>query len=260
MRSLVVLGTAAGAAALLAAGPLGAQLVQPKSVSLVRDNGRWAPALFICDATNADRAFALTAPDRQRRATLLAFARPGLAPIARTTVTVGQGDAGMSQLWFPLADAAGRQVGAIHTVSPGVVEPGATTPTVVGVRTGTQDTNCRFAPQTRVLGVTAKRSVQVVATERNGYRYRSYNDDTTLPEIDQPWGGRDTRASLTIDNGRLIDQRGSRRVFQFDRAGYVYRVLVSLDPAHAGGGVQVLRDGRVLLAEPFGGYTASAQP
>ena len=141
-----------------------------------------------------------------------------------------------------------------------MVEPGATTPTVTSVTLGRDTTGCRFAPQTRVLGATAKRSIQIVATPRDGYRYRSYDYDTNLPEVDQPWGGRDTRSSTSIAGGRIVDQRGDRRVYEFRSGGYVYRVMASVDPAKAGGGVQVWQGGRLLLSEPFGAYTAALQP
>ena len=57
---------------------------------------------------------------------------------------------------------------------------------------------------------------------------------------------------------RLVEDRGGRRIYQFANGGYVYRVLASVDPAKGGGGVQVWRDGRMLLAEPFAAYTAAS--
>ncbi|MGJ3627773.1 hypothetical protein AB5I41_13770 [Sphingomonas sp. MMS24-JH45] len=256
---MVMRSTVWGAAVLALAAPAAAQLQQPRSISMARVGGAWTPALFVCDATDADRVLALTAPARDRRATLVSYAKPGLAAQSRS-VRIGQGDAGMSQVYYPLTDLTGSPVGNVHTVSPGVVEPGATTPTVTSVTLGRATIGCRFAPQTRVLGATAKRSIQVTATPRDGYRYRSYNYDTNLPVLDQPWGGRDTRASLTIGGGRLVEQRGGRRVYEFRNAGYVYRVLASVDAGAGGGGVQVWRDGRMLLSEPFGAYTAAIQP
>jgi hypothetical protein len=139
-----------------------------------------------------------------------------------------------------------------------MVEPGATTPTVTSVTYGRDTTGCRFAAQTRVLGVTARRSIQLTQSDRDGFVYRSYNYDTNLPAIEQPWGGRDTRASLTITGGRLVEERGGRRIYQFANGGYVYRVLASVDPAKGGGGVQVWRDGRMVLSERFAAYTAAS--
>lgn len=251
---LAMLGAGLGAG--LAAGPVLAQIEQPRSLSMLRDGDRWSPALFVCDGIDRDRVLVMSAPDRGRRVTLTTLSKPGLAA-RRTTWTLGQGEAGMSQVWFPLRDMAGSDAGNVHTVSPAVVEPGATTPTVTSVTLGRDTTTCRFAPQTRVLGATDKRSVQVTRTPRNGYRYRSYDHDTVLAAIDQPWGGRDTRASLTIDGGRLVDQSGGRRVYEFHNASYTYRIFASVDAAHGGGGVQVWRGGRMILSEPFGAYTAA---
>ncbi|MEH3099159.1 hypothetical protein [Sphingomonas adhaesiva] len=254
-----------GAAAVIGlSGAAIAQMREPltpgrQSISMQNRGQGWQPVVFVCDSVNRDRVFTLSPPARDRTATLTAFAKPGLA--TRTMeVRVGPSEAGMSQIWYPLTDASGRALGNVHAVNPGVVEPGATTPTVTSITLGDDTSGCRFAPQTRVLGVTPKRSIQVTRTERNGYRYRSYNDDSNLPEVPQNWGGRDTRASLSIDNGRLVAQRGGNRVYQFENGGYVYRVLASTDPAQAGGGVQVWHGGRLVLAERFGAYTATVQP
>jgi len=242
------------------AGEVGAQLAPAPSISLFkRDGTTWTPAAVVCDSTNRDRVLVLSPPVRDRRVEMWSLAKPGLVA-SHVAVTLGTGDAGMNQVYYPFTDADGQQVGWVHALNPGIVEPGATTPAVTSIKLGQQTSNCRFAPQTRVLGATPRRSVQITATPTRGYRYRSYNYDTRLPEVQQPWGGRDTRASLTIDDGRLIERSGTRRVYQFENGGYTYRVFASLDPSHAGGGVQVSRSGRVVLAEPFGAYTAALQP
>lgn len=238
-----------------------AQLSTPAatSVSYFRADGAWRAALFVCDGTNRDRAYAMSPPGQNGRVTLQSYARPGLASAAATLV-LGAGDAGMSQVRYPLSRPGGEATGWVHTISPGIVAPGATTPTVTSVKLGDDITHCRFAPQTRVLGVTAARSIQVTATERNGYRYRSYNHDTRLAEITQPWGGRDTRASLTIEGGRLVDDNDGRRIYEFASGGYLYRVLAGAEQGRVGGGVQVLQNGRLVLQEPFGAYTAALRP
>ncbi len=248
-------GLALGAVAV--AVPAWSQLSSQTSISMLNGDGGWTQAVFVCDSTDRDRVLILSAPDAQHGATLTSLSKPGLVRY-QVPVRVGAGDPGMGQIYYPLTTDAGRSVGNIHAINPGMVEPAATTPTVTSVTYGRDTTSCRFAPQTRVLGVTAKRSIQLTRSERDGYMYRSYNHDTDLPAIEQPWGGRDTRASLTIAGGRLIEERGGRRIYQFTNGGYVYRVLASVDPAKGGGGVQVWRDGRMLLAEPFVAYTAAS--
>ncbi|WP_019517079.1 hypothetical protein [Sphingomonas sp. Mn802worker] len=220
---------------------------------------RWSAAAFVCDATNRDHVLVLSAPTNGRRVRLWALAKPGLAATGNDA-TLGRGDPGMNQIYYPLTGGGGEQLGWVHALNPAIVEPGATTPAVTSVKWGQQITNCRFAPQTRVLGVTPRRSVQITATPTRGYLYRSYNDDARLAEIEQPWGGRDTHASLTIANGQLLEHRGARNVYHFTNNGYTYRVFVSTDPLRGGGGVQVLRGDRVLMTEPFGAYTAAVQP
>ncbi|NJR77071.1 hypothetical protein [Sphingomonas corticis] len=264
MRAWVIGAVLLAGSAVTGAGAGAGAQQPPQSVSMVRagmrTGGAWSPALFVCDAIDRDRVLVMSAPDARRRVTLTALEKPGLAPARAAQLRIGEGEAGMSQMWMPLLDAAGAQVGTIHSVSPGVVEPGATTPTVTSLTLNDDTATCRFAPQTRVLGATAKRSIQVTRTERSGYRYRSYDYDTNLPALSQPWGGRDTRASTTIDGGRLVEQSGDRRVYEFRRAGFVYRVLASTDAATPGGGVEVWQAGRRVLAEPFGAYTAALQP
>lgn len=248
---------AMAAAIVVAVTPVGAQLAGPASISMLNGTDGWAPAAFVCDSVDRDRVLVLSAPDRRRGATLTSLSKPGLVG-HQVRVRVGTGDPGMGQVYYPLTNEAGRAVGNVHALNPGMVESGATTPTVTSVTYGRETTGCRFVPQTRVLGVTAKRSIQVTRSDRDGFVYRSYDHGSDLPAVDRPWGGRDTRASLTIAGGRLVEERGGRRVYQFARGGYVYRVLASVDPARGGGGVQVWQGGRMLLAEPFAAYTAAS--
>ncbi|WP_153002659.1 hypothetical protein [Sphingomonas endophytica] len=254
MRGWMIGGAAIAAAALPVAA--WSQLSSTGSISALHGEDGWTPAVFVCDSTDRDRVLVLSPPDAQRVATLTSLSKPGLVRY-QTRVRVGAADPGAGQIYYPLTNEAGRDVGNIHAVNPGMVDPGATTPTVTAVTWGRDTTGCRFAPQTRVLGVTAKRSVQVTRTDRDGYQYRSYNFDAELPAIERPWGGRDTRASLTVSGGRLVEERGGRRIYQFANNGYVYRVLASVDPAKGGGGVQVWRDGRMIQSEPFAAYTAA---
>ncbi len=239
------------------AGPAWSQLSSPRSISMLESDGAWTPAVFVCDSVDRDRVLVLSPPDRQRTATLTSLSKPGLVRY-QVRVRVGAGDPGAGQIHYPLTNEAGRDVGNVHAVNPGMVEPGATTPSVTSVTWGRDTTGCRFAPQTRVLGVTGKRSIQVTRSDRDGFVYHSYNHDTDLPVVEQPWGGRDTRTSLTIAGGRLVDERDGRRVYQFANGGYVYRVLASVNPAKGGGGVQVWRDGRMVLSERFAAYTAAS--
>ncbi len=89
---------------------------------------------------------------------------------------------------------------------------------------------------------------------------------TALPDVSIRIGG-STSIDITgkgVDKAyaieRLVEQSGARRVYEFRRAGFVYRVLASTDAATPGGGVEVWQAGRRVLAEPFGAYTAALQP
>jgi len=244
-------------AAAIAWVPAWSQWPGAASTSMLDGDGGWGAAAVVCDSVDRARVLVLSPPDRDRMATLTSLSKPGLVR-HRVRVRVGAGDPGMGQVHYPLSDAAGRPVGNVHAVNPGMVEPGATTPAVTSITYGRETAGCRFAAQTRVLGVTSKRSVQVTGTARDGFVYRSYDHDADLPVVERPWGGRDTRASLTIAGGRLVEERDGRRGYRFANGGYVYRVLASVDPAKGGGGVQVWQDGRMLLFEPFAAYTAAS--
>lgn len=247
---------AAGVAALLPAAAFDAGGSGARSFHRPT-GGRWEAAAFVCDGVASDRAYVLA-----RRGgggvTLWRYRMPGLAARG-IPLRLGAGDAGMSQLVYPLLGADGREAAAVHLLSPAAVEPGATTPTVTWVRVGGETTDCRFAPQTRVLGVGARRSIEVVALPGGGYRYTAYTHGAALaPRRDLPWGGRDSEASLTIGGGRLL-HGGATRVYVFAHAGYTYRVIAGADPSRPGGGVEVVRGGRVVLREAFGAYTVSAR-
>lgn len=163
MAALFV-GAAAIGSAMLAHGAR-AQLAPAPSISVFMRPGAganggmaWAPAAFVCDAINRDRVLVLSVPARDRRVQLWTLDKPGLAA-SRSDAVLGRGEPGMNQIYYPLSTAAGQQAGWVHALNPGIVEPGATTPAVTSVKWGQQTTNCRFAPQSRVLGATARRSV-----------------------------------------------------------------------------------------------------
>lgn len=244
-------------AALVAAGPAAAQFGADESGarSFHRPNGSWVEAAFVCDGVARDRAYVVT-DEGGKRVTLWRYAKPGLA--ARSvSLRLGKGDAAMMQQYQPLLDARGQQAALVHTISPGVVEPGATTPTVTWIKIGDDTTDCRFAPQTRVLGVSAKRSVQVVALPGGGYRYTAYTHGGPLTLLDLPWGGRDSAASLTIDGGYVVSSAATQ-VYVFQNAGYTYRVIAGT-AARPGAGIEVLHNGQLILREAFGAYTVAAK-
>ncbi len=80
----------------------------------------------------------------RRRLTSLSKPGPGASPGARARRRGRSGDGADSTT--RLTNDAGRMVGNVHAVNPGMVEPGATTPTVTSVTFGPDTTGCRFAP------------------------------------------------------------------------------------------------------------------
>lgn len=254
MRRVVVAMIAGAALAIPAAAQFDPGSSGAHSFHRPGDAG-WQEAAFVCDGVSTDHAFVLTRRDG-RRVTLWRYAKPGLAATS-AMLRIGQGDAGMSQQHYPLLDASGRTAAVVNLVSPAVVEPGATTPTITSVRMGRTTTDCRFAPQTRVLGIAAKRSVQVVALPDGGYRYTAYTHGAALAPRDLPWAANDSEATLTLDGGRLVNRTARARTWVFTNAGYTYRVIASADPQRPGGGIEVLHGGRLIAREPFGAYAVA---
>ena len=199
-------------------------------------------ALFLCDSLDRPQVLALTVPDAERRARLVTIPKADRPPSARA-VTVGRGDPGAGNIYYPLT-VDGRDVGLVHAINTGIL-PDQTTPGVSSVKVGDTTHGCRWAPNTRVLAVTPRRTVLVTGRVGQGQlRYRTFNDGATLAPLKTASPERGTEASLDLTGGR---ERGG--VYAFRNEGYEYR----LDPGAAT--LTVARDGKVIQTETLLAWT-----
>lgn len=217
------------------------------SASFVAVGGRLRPALFLCDATDAPVALALTMPDAEGRATLVTFGKASGAGRTRE-VMVGSADPGAGQIHYPLS-ADGRDIGNVHAVNAGVLD-GATVPTVSGVTVDGARVRCRWQPETRVIGLTSRRTVLVTGPADGPFAYRSFDFARRADQVvtDE---GRTTRATLTVTRGTGTDGGWS-----FSNGATRYGVRASRDSV-AAAGVEVVRDGQRLLGERFLAFTVA---
>ncbi|NJC35241.1 membrane-bound inhibitor of C-type lysozyme [Sphingomonas jejuensis] len=218
------------------------------AVSVVRRGDGFVPALFLCNATNQPTSIALTVP-AHGDATLVRFDDVGRG-IETRAVSVGGPDPGAGQIYYPLS-ADGREVGYIHAANSQMLD-GATTPTVTSLGIDGADLRCRWQPQTRFLGLTARRAVLVTGPEDGPLVYRSF-DFAERADQDPVDNGRTTRATLTVTGG---ERRGDTLVFR--NGATEYRIRASGDPAAGAAAIEVFRAGARVQSEPVLAYTLGA--
>ena len=199
-------------------------------------------ALFLCDSLDRPEVLALTVPNAERRAQLVTIPKADRPPSARA-VTVGRGDPGAGNIYYPLT-SGGQSVGLVHAINAGIL-PDQTTPGVSSVKVDGTTHECRWAPNTRILAVTPRRTVLITGRAGQGQlRYRTFNDRARLAPLKTASPERGTEASLDLTGGR---ERGG--AYAFRNGGYEYR----LDPKAAT--LTVARDGKAIQTEPLLAWT-----
>ena len=162
---------------------------------------------------------------------------------------LGVADPGAGQVYWPLADSSGKQVGNLHAFNPGVLGEGryATTPTFTAIRISGAQWNCRWLEHTRLLAFSAKRVIEVTM-DQGGLEYRSfdYRDAGKAKKVETGSAQQSTTPSLDIKGGRVV---GGQMRFQAN--GYTFLVGASARDAR----IQVLRAGRTILDEPMVAWT-----
>lgn len=207
------------------------------SHTVLASGGSRRSALFLCDALAQPLALALTVPDGEGWADLVSVADGGTATSRR--VEMGRPDPGAGNIHYPLT-ADGRTIGDLHAVNTGIL-PGNTVPTVRSVTLDGTAHECRWAPHTRMLAVTPRRTVLVTGRHGQGQlRYRTFNHGERLAELDARTPEQGTEASLDLTGGREVDG-----AYRFRNGGYEYR----LDPVAAT--LTVAQGGNVVQMEPL---------
>ncbi|WP_076068804.1 hypothetical protein [Sphingomonas montana] len=207
------------------------------------------PGWFLCDAVDQPIAALVGRVDRGRSS--ISMVSRGTGNVVTRQYGVGAGEAGMSQVHYPLT-LAGRPAGDIRYVQPAVLaDPAAArTPTFSSVTLNGRTLGCRWAANTVFMGLDARRSILV--TQDGGHIvYRSFDAMRRGPVVEGAGFGRSNAATLTIVGG-VRARVGRITRFRFLNAGYRYDVLV---PDTGAARVSVSRGGRVIQTETLLGYT-----
>ena len=233
-----------------AAGPDGSSFwnlgAGSKTVLALGSRTASGTALFLCDSLDRPEVLALTVPDAEHRTRLVTIPKADRPPSARA-VTIGRGDPGAGNIYYPLT-ADGRGVGLVRAINAGIL-PDQTTPGVSSVKVGDMTHECRWAPNTRVLAVTPRRTLLITGRVGQGQlRYRTFNDGAKLAPLKTSTPERGTEASLDLTGGR---ERGG--AYAFRNGDYEYR----LDPDAAT--LTVARDGTVVQTEPLLAWTVGGE-
>lgn len=165
---------------------------------------------------------------------------------------LGAPDPGAGQVYWPLSDASGKEAGQLHAFNPGALgDPkAATTPTFTSIRINGAQWNCRWLEQTRLLGFSKRRVVEITSGP-NGLEYQTfdYRDAAKAKKVDIGSAQQSTTPSLDIKGGRVAGAR-----MRFEANGYVFLVSASASDAR----VVVAHAGRTILNEPMVAWTIGA--
>ena len=165
---------------------------------------------------------------------------------------LGAADPGAGQVYWPLGDHAGKEIGNLHAFNPGVLGEGrfVTTPTFTSIRINGAQWNCRWLEHTRLLGFSSKRVIEITSGP-DGLEYQTfdYRDAGKARKVETGSAQQSTTPSLDLKGGRRVGGR-----MQFDSNGYSFRVSASASDAR----VVVIHGGRAILNEPLIGWTIGA--
>ena len=166
---------------------------------------------------------------------------------------LGAADPGAGQVYWPLSDASGKQVGALHAFNPGVLGEGAQapTPTFTSIRLNGAQWNCRWLEAIRLLGFTSKRVIEITSGQgRLEYQSFDYSDAGKAKKVETGSAQQSTTPSLDIKSGRIVGGK-----MRFEGKGYVFQVTASAADAR----VVVTRAGKTILNEPLVAWTIGAR-
>ena len=165
---------------------------------------------------------------------------------------LGAADPGAGQVYWPLSDLAGKEVGALHAFNPGALgDPkAAATPTFTSIRINMAQWYCRWLEHTRLLGFSSKRVIEITAGP-GGLEYQSfdYRDAAKSKKVETGGAQQSTTPSLDLKGGRLIGGR-----MRFNSDGYSFLVSASAADAR----IVVTHAGRTILDEPLVAWTLGA--
>ncbi|MFS0736211.1 hypothetical protein ABC347_04095 [Sphingomonas sp. 1P06PA] len=214
------------------------------ALSFERRGDRWRSLWFVCDGVDRQEIALIGHPSRSGDAIIRRLAKPGFK-VASAAFRVGPGDPGAGQIYFPLKAGSGRDAGALHAVNPGMYPaPTPALPSFTSIDQPSGRMRCRFDPGARLLLITPRRTVLVIADTRGGLRYEAYPHDAVSI----------TGPAIRLTGGTL-QHAGRHDIYSFANRGFGYRIDASRDPARPGAVLTVSRAGSTIQTEPAIAYS-----
>ncbi|WP_425145828.1 hypothetical protein [Deinococcus sp.] len=218
---------------------------------------------FICDGLTSNTVSELGWPGGGGRSRLTTYSKANPGSYVYHNYAVGGGDPGAGQIHYALTPAqpSAAGTGAINNVASfntGMLDRpgGAITPAILSVTSAESAGDCRWVVDTRLLGFSTRRSVQITQAPGGPLTYQTWNfADAARSTPVMPDGvQRSSAPSLTISGGtRLVNN--TQESFVFQNAGYTYTVRVARQGQPAAASITVGKAGKVLQVEPLTGYT-----
>lgn len=221
-----------------------------------RDEADWVQVLFLCDGVDGDRVQLITTPDAKGLSMLWTYAKRGFRT-RREVVRVGNQDAGAGNIWWPLLDLEDREIGAVRSLNPGMVEGGGGLPTLSSIRVHGVVTRCRRLVSAQLMLVTPVRTV-VVTREDGGLRYSSF-DHAKPGKVTESGASVSSQPTLSVGGGRLVPAARNHERYEFRNGPWTYRLDASADNRAPGASVTVLKDDRVVQTSTASAYQMSAE-
>ncbi|HEY5413144.1 MAG TPA: hypothetical protein VIJ94_20730, partial [Caulobacteraceae bacterium] len=206
------------------------------------------PVWFICSSLDGADQTVVRLPLADSRVWI---AQP-LSGEPMAAYKLGAADPGAGQVYWPLSDSAGKEVGQLHAFNPGALgDPkAATTPTFTSIRIAAAQWNCRWLEHTRLLGFSSKRVIEITADAgRLEYQSFDYRDAGKAKKVDTGGPQQSTTPSLDIKGGRVAGGR-----MRFESNGYDFLVSAGAWDAR----IVVTHAGRTILNEPLVAWTIGA--
>jgi hypothetical protein len=214
-------------------------------------DGRTVPARHLCDGLDRPQVIVVLSPNAQGQTSVALFRKVGFGSPEVQSYVLGPPDPGAGQIHYPLMDS-GRRAGSLHTFSPAALtDPaGATIPTLTTVTLADQATRCRWVPNARFLGFTAKRSVLVTRTASGALAYTTFDFKTaSQASLIQSGAVQTTNASLNVENGAAGESAAPQQL-TFSKEDYGYQIRIGSSSAD----LVVSLGGAAIQTEPFVGW------
>jgi hypothetical protein len=203
---------------------------------------------FVCDALSSP--YALFAGKVDKGASLITLLDRRNGRFDTQAYQVGPADPGAGQIFWSLS-RAGKEVGNVHAVNPGMIdEGGATVPTVTSVKIDDKQLDCRWLAHTRFIGIDSRRTVVVTETPQ-GLVYQAFGFAKRGPVINPDGVQQTSKPTLRLLGGSEVV--GDRPGFRFANGGYVY--YVQRPRGGEAAGLTITRNGSLIGAEKYVGFT-----